>query len=66
MKKATTEAKAIASDIIREQDLTLVHTGKSGDEYVLTHRVWNAARFLNSQMEEARKAGGKAAVRIAT
>jgi hypothetical protein len=44
------------------RDLYLRHIGKDGTSYVQQHRVWDADRFITSQVAAALKEGGKALV----
>lgn len=48
------------------RDIYLRHTDKDGKSYVQQHRVWDADRFITSQMEAALKVGGKAMVQQLT
>jgi hypothetical protein len=43
------------------RDIYMRHTSKEGDTYVQEHRVWDADLFVTSQVDAARKVGGKAA-----
>lgn len=42
------------------RDIYLRHTDKNGKSYVQEHRVWDADRFVASQVGAAVKEGGKA------
>ena len=41
-------------------DIYVRHTAKCGSSHVQSHRVWDAERFMQARMEEAKKVGGKA------
>ena len=48
------------------RDVYLRHTDKDGRSYVREHRVWDADKFIASQLGHALKEGGKAFVQQLT
>lgn len=42
------------------RDIFLRHTTSSGDSYVMSHRVWDAERFIASQQAAADKVNEQA------
>lgn len=45
---------------MNSRDIYMRHTGKDGNSYVQSHRVWDAERFILSQEESAKREGGRA------
>lgn len=61
------------SDTMNGRDLYLRHTDSKGNSHVARHRVWDAERFFDSQIQATKKAneksdekGSKATVSLAT
>lgn len=56
----------MSTELMIGRDIYMRHTDKDGKSYVQEHRVWNADRFVEAQLDEALKLGGKAMVQQIT
>ena len=46
-------------------DIWVKHTDKDGASHTSYHRVWDVGLFMENQLKEAKKAGGKANAELA-